>query len=153
MDNGDKKPAIWVDADGCPKGVLQAADRLANEFGCQCIVVATYDHQLDHQNRVTVEKGDQSTDLYIVNRIGKGDLVVTQDIGLAAICMAKGANGIHVSGHVYSDEEMLQVLELRAYSAKARRAGFHTKGPKKRTKFDDASFFRSLYKLLSGTND
>ncbi|UOF89134.1 DUF188 domain-containing protein [Fodinisporobacter ferrooxydans] len=143
---------IWVDADGCPRGVLHAVEELAEAYGWQYRYVATYAHELNHSHRIPIDQGDQSTDLYIVNHVRAGDIVVTQDIGLAAICQARLGIGIHVSGHVYEASEMEWVLELRAQSAKARRAGYRTKGPKKRTASDDQQFYRALERVLQEAN-
>ena len=140
---------IWVDGDGCPKNVIAAVETLAEEYGWSFKIVANIHHNIVHPSRIVVDDQDQSTDLYIVNRLRQGDIVVTQDIGLAAISMARSSSAIHVSGHIYKPDEMSYVLELRAHTAKMRRAGKRSKGPSKRTSIDDSMFYQSLESILN----
>lgn len=74
---------------------------------------------------------------------------MTQDYGLAAMCLAKGARAINQNGMIYSDSNISQLLDSRYLSKKARRAGQRLKGPRKRTAEDDKAFTDSLLKLLS----
>ena len=77
------------------------------------------------------------------------DIVVTQDYGLAAMVLGKGAVAINQNGLVFSDENMDRLLMERHIGQRIRRGGGRTKGPAKRTKDDDARFEDALRKLLS----
>lgn len=77
-----------------------------------------------------------------------GDIVVTQDYGLAAMCLAKGARVINQNGVIYSNKNMDAMLFARHIGNKARRAGFRTKGSKKRTVEQDEKFRVSFTSLL-----
>ena len=96
-----------------------------------------------------MDKGADSADYKIVNMLEKGDVIVTQDYGLAAMCIARGANAINQNGMIYSDENIDGLLFFRAASAKARRAGTHLKGPKKRTAEQDTAFEKAFTDLIN----
>jgi uncharacterized protein YaiI (UPF0178 family) len=82
-----------------------------------------------------------------VNRVNKGDLVVTQDYGLAAMVLSKQANVINQNGLRYTNENIDQLLFTRYVSKKVRNAGGRVKGPKKRQKDDNLKFEMSLEAL------
>ena len=94
--------------------------------------------------------GADAVDFALINLCGKNDIVVTQDYGVAAMALGKGAYAIHQSGKWYTDENIDQMLMERHLSKKARRASGknHLKGPKKRTEEDDVRFKRSFEKLV-----
>ena len=85
-----------------------------------------------------------------MNRCQAGDIVITQDYGVAAMILGKGAHGIHQSGKWYTNDNIDQLLMERHLSGKARRAKskHHLKGPAKRTPEDDERFAASLEKLI-----
>lgn len=141
---------IWVDADACPvvKLVEQAAKR-------RCIPVTLLcdtNHVLhsEYSEIVVIGAGADAVDFALVNRCGAGDLVVTQDYGVAAMALGKGAYGIHQSGKWYTEDNIGGLLMDRHLAQKARRSSgkHHLKGPKKRTAEDDAAFASSLERLL-----
>ena len=84
--------------------------------------------------------------------IEKGDIVVTQDYGLGAMCLSRGSKPINQNGLIYTDQNIDSLLMTRYISKKARMAGKHTKGPKKRTADQDKSFEKSLRKLIESLN-
>ena len=139
---------IIVDADACP--VTRIAENIARKYNIPCTLVCDTSHYLesDYSTVFTVSKGADSADYKIVNLIEKGDIVVTQDYGLAAMCMSRAAYVINQNGMLYSDDNIDSLLFMRAASSKARRAGVHLKGPKKRDKSQDAHFERSLCTLI-----
>ena len=106
-----------------------------------------------------VGTGADAVDLALVNLCQRGDLVVTQDYGLAALALGKGARAIHQSGMWFTDENIDRLLLERHLASKARRSGkSHFKGPAKRTKEDDRRYADSLERLLQtmqqgGIND
>ncbi|MDW7672421.1 MAG: DUF188 domain-containing protein, partial [Bacillota bacterium] len=82
---------IIVDADGCPKGVLQSCLQQGKQRQIQVWTVANYHHQIESDNHITVDGASQEADMKVVNMTDKEDLVVTQDWGLAALILGKGA--------------------------------------------------------------
>lgn len=140
---------IWVDGDACP--VKEIVVRLAREFSQPVTMVIDTSHQLrsDYAQILTVDKQADSVDLAIINRAKKGDILVTQDYGLAAMALGKGLWAIHQSGMEFTDHNMDELLFTRALSGKMRRAGKRTSGPKKRTRQDDEAFEASFRKLLT----
>ena len=139
---------VFIDADGCP--VTDIAVRLAARFQCPCTLICDTAHQLDRPGvrTITVSKGADSADFALVNLVQKGDIVVTQDYGLAAMCLSRGAVPIHQDGMVYTDENIDGLLFFRAASKKIRNAGGRLKGPSRRTKEQDRAFEAALARLL-----
>lgn len=142
---------IYIDADGCP--VVDLTLRIAARYGVPCVIVCDTSHEFSRENARTilVDKGADSVDFALVNRIKKGDLAVTQDYGLAAMCLAKGAQAVNQNGLRYTQENIGGLLETRHAAKKARMAGKHLKGPSKRTKEQDEAFERTLGVILSQT--
>ena len=97
---------------------------------------------------VTVEKGADSVDFKLVNMIGKNDIAVTQDYGLAAMCLARGARPLNQNGLVYNDQNIDELLFSRYVSKKIRSSGGRLKGPSKRTAEQDKKFLEQLEKLI-----
>lgn len=140
---------IVVDGDSCP--VKQEITDAARRFGVRVIMVSSYDHVLRESEGVElvrVDRGQESADLYIANHIAKGDIVVTQDYGLAALCIAKSCRTLSPRGEIFHPGKIDYLLERRHLSAKARRGGHHTKGPKPFTDEDRANFAHVLLKVL-----
>ena len=104
----------------------------------------------DYSEVITVGAGADAVDFKLVSLCQKGDIVVTQDYGVAAMILGKGAYGIHQSGKWYTDENIDQMLMERHLTKKARNSKkkHHLKGPAKRTEADDKRFEVSLNKLI-----
>ena len=141
---------IWVDADACP--VVRIVERVARKHGVPVTLLCDTNHVLtsDYSDVVTIGAGADAVDFALVNRCQAGDLVVTQDYGVAAMALGKGARGIHQSGKWYAEDNIGGLLMDRHLAQKTRRASgkHHLKGPKKRTPEDDANFEASLEQLL-----
>lgn len=144
---------IIIDADACPRGAFEAAARLARQAGAELTTVANFNHEIASEHHITVGGDPQEADLKIINLTRAGDVVVTQDIGLAAMALAKGARALSPTGFEYLEERMDASLEERELKAKYRRAGGRTKGPAKRTEADDRRFAKSLSLLLGCGNN
>lgn len=144
---------IIIDADACPKAVLQICLKYGPLYGVEVWTVASFNHQISSDNHIIVGNGPQEADLKVVNISEKGDLVVTQDMGLAAMVLGKGAKAISPMGREYLPEVMSILLEERELKAKYRRAGGRTKGPSKRTREDDANFERELLRILEARKE
>ena len=141
---------IWVDADACP--VVKLVEQAAKKRSIPVTLLCDTNHVLtsEYSQVVVVGAGADAVDFALVNRCQKGDLVVTQDYGVAAMALGKGAWGIHQSGKWYTQDNIGGLLMDRHLAQKARRASgkHHLKGPKKRTPADDAAFAASLERLL-----
>lgn len=140
---------IIVDADATPKKALETCKAAAAEFSVDLVTVASFNHRIESDHHITVGNAPQEADLQVVNLTCKGDIVVTQDWGLAAIVLGKGANALSPAGRIFHRETIEFLLEERELKAKFRRGGGRTRGPKKRTSIDDDNFKKSLYRLLS----
>lgn len=141
---------IVVDADACP--VKPEIVQTAVKFGVGVLMVASFDHRLQPAEGVEivqVDRSDQSVDLYIANRISAGDVLITQDFGLAVLGLGKRAIAISNRGQMYSDRTIGFLLERRHEQAKLRRGGKHSKGPKAFTDEDRQAFLQTLTKVLS----
>lgn len=139
---------IFIDADGCP--VVDATLRIAASYGLACTILCDTAHVFEREGAttVTVEKGADSVDFKLVNLLHSGDIAVTQDYGLAAMCLARGAYPISQNGLIFTDRNIDQLLFSRYVSKKVRRAGGRLKGPAKRTAEQDAAFEAALVRLI-----
>lgn len=139
---------ILIDADGCP--VVDATVRTAGEYGRKCIILCDTSHyfEKDGAETITVSKGPDSVDFVLVNMLEAGDIVVTQDYGLAAMCLAKRAIPISQDGMVYDRDNIEGLLMARHTAKKIRNAGGRLKGSKKRTAAQDAMFEGKLRGLM-----
>ncbi len=139
---------ILIDADACP--VVDITVKLAKEFGKRCVIICDTAHYIirDGAETITAEKGADSVDFRLVNMVEKGDIAVTQDYGLAAMCLAKEAVPINQNGLIFTSQNIEKLLYTRFVSKKIRMAGGRTKGPKKRTAEQDKDFEKTLRFLL-----
>ena len=122
---------IYVDADACP--VIGIVERIAKSHNIAVTLLCDTNHYLK-----------------LISLCEKGDLVVTQDYGVAAMALSKGAYAIHQSGKWYTNENIDFMLMERHISKKARRASSknHMKGPRKRSDKDDLNFEASFERLV-----
>ncbi|WP_185602096.1 YaiI/YqxD family protein [Paenibacillus sp. 598K] len=142
-------PTIVVDADACP--VKPEIAETARRFGVPVLLVASYDHRLQAEEGVRVvqvDRSSQSVDLYIANHVRKGDIVITQDFGLATITLAKGATVLSNRGQRYDDATIDFLMERRHEQAKIRRGGGRSKGPRAMSGEDRLRFQQKLTKVL-----
>lgn len=147
---------IIVDADSCP--VKQDIIEVGEQFSCDIIMVASFDHELtssasQHIKTIQVDRSDQSADLYIANIIRANDILITQDFGLATIGLGKKAIVISNRGQRYTDRTIDFLLERRHAQAKKRRGGKHTKGPRPFINEDRAFFRHTLTKVLESLQE
>ena len=140
---------ILVDADACP--VVRLVEQAAKQFGFPVTLLCDTNHilQSDYSEVRVIGAGADAVDFALFNLCHTGDVVVTQDYGVAAMALGKGAYAIHQSGRLYTDENIDQLLMERHLARKARQSGkHHLRGPRKRTPEDDERFLRSFTKLL-----
>lgn len=139
---------ILIDADGCP--VTKIALSLAKEREIPVVIVCDTAHEFNdsYAEIVVVDKGADSADFKLVNLANSGDVVITQDYGLAAMCLSKCANVLNQNGLVYTNENIDSLLLSRHTAKKIRNSGGRLKGPSKRTKQQDEDFKKALLKFL-----
>ena len=139
---------ILIDADGCP--VVKQATQIAKESNIEVVIFCDTSHIInsDYAQIITVSKGADSVDFALVNEVKSGDIVVTQDYGLAAMVLSKGGKAITQNGMIISDSNLGLLLTSRYESKKARMSGAHLKGPKKRTAQNDEEFIKSFKSLI-----
>lgn len=141
---------IYVDADACP--VIAIVERIAEQYNIPVTLLCDTNHIFtsDYSDVKVIGAGADAVDFALVSLCQKGDVVVTQDYGVAAMILGKGAYGIHQNGKWYTNENIDRMLMERHLAKKARRASkkHHLKGPAKRTAEDDRHFEDSFEKLI-----
>ena len=139
---------IIIDADACP--VVDIALRIAKEKDLPCIIVCDNSHFIEREgaSTIVVDKGAESADIRIANTISQGDVVITQDYGLAALVLGKKAKALNQNGLIFTNENIENLLYSRFISKKARMSGLRTKGPQKRTADMDAAFIEAFSRIL-----
>jgi UPF0178 protein COPEUT_02664 len=146
---------IFVDADACP--VVDIVEDIATKYNIPVTFLCDTNHVLtsDYSEVIVVGAGADAVDYKLISICHRGDIVVTQDYGVAAMALGKGAFAIHQSGKWYTNENIDQMLMERHLNKKARRASSrnHIKGPRKRTEEDDQRFAESFEKLLRKANN
>lgn len=139
---------IIVDADACPKSVLQICIRLASERAIPVWTVASFNHNIVSDHHIVVGNSSQEADIRVINLAQAGDIAVTQDWGLAAMLLGKGVKCLNPIGKEFNPATIEFLLEEREAKAKFRRSGGRTKGPKKRTSDNDRHFEDCLKQCL-----
>ena len=140
---------LLIDADACP--VTDIAIKIGKQHQVPATLFCDDAHAFSRTDVqvVTVMRGADSVDFALLNRASKGDVVVTQDYGLAAMCLAKGARVIRQDGLIFTDENILPLLNQRHETKKRLRAGGRVHGPKKRDSAQDEAFETALNALFS----
>jgi uncharacterized protein YaiI (UPF0178 family) len=139
---------LLIDADGCP--VVDLALRLCRAQGVPVLILCDTAHRIERAGAETLvfDTGADSVDFALVNRLAKGDIAVTQDYGLASLCLARGGRALSQNGLVYTDANIDALLETRYQTKRLLRAGKHVKGPARRTPAQDEAFAAALTGLL-----
>lgn len=141
---------IFVDADACP--VVRIVERIAGKYQVPVTLLCDTNHVLysEYSEVIVVGAGADAVDYKLISICHKRDIVVTQDYGVAAMALGKGAYAIHQSGKWYTNENIDQMLMERHLAKKARRSNSrnHLKGPRKRTEEDDNRFAESFEKMI-----
>lgn len=141
---------IYVDADACP--VIRIVENIARKYNIETTLICDTNHVLtsDYSDVVTVSAGADAVDFKLVNLCTRDDIVVTQDYGVAAMALSKGAYAIHQSGKWYTNDNIDRMLMQRHITKCAKRASSknHINGPKKRSNEDNIHFAESFEKLV-----
>ena len=140
---------IYIDADACP--VTRIAEDIARKHGIPVTLLCDTNHVLtsDYSTVKVIGAGADAVDFALINLCQRGDIVITQDYGVAALALGKGAKAIHQSGKWFTDDNIDGLLMDRHLAKKARHSGkHHLKGPVKRTEEDDKRFAESFERLI-----
>ena len=132
---------IFIDGDACP--VVKQAEIIAKKYNLKVTLLCDTNHILtsNYSEIFIVGAGMDAVDFVLVNKCKKGDIVITQDYGVA---------GINQNGRLYTNENIDRLLMERHIAKSLRKASSknHLKGPKKRTHEDDLKFCESFEKLI-----
>jgi len=139
---------ILVDADACP--VKKSIVRMAKSKNIPVTMLIDTSHELNdgYSTIITVDKQADSVDYALMGLLTREDIVVTQDYGLAAMVIGKGARAVNQNGLIFTDANMDELLMQRHIGQKIRRGGGKTKGPARRTKEDDIRFEAAFEQIL-----
>lgn len=142
---------IYVDADACPVKALVV--KAAKERKLPVVMICDTAHLIHdgYSTVITVEKGRDSADLRLANLLSAGDVVVTQDFGVAALALGKRAGAINQNGLVFTPDNIDRLLFERHLGQKVRRGGGKTASAAKRTRADDQAFEHAFNALLDST--
>ena len=124
----------------------------ARWYGAAVVVVADYSHSWPPERgveRVMVDQGRDATDFAIINRVQDGDLVITQDVGLASLVLPKGATVISPRGYAFREDGIERELARRWTGQRIRRGGGRTPGPKPLSAEDRVRFLALLDERLT----
>lgn len=147
LNMGSDRMRILVDADACPvkKEILE----LAKKYNLEVHMFFDNSHTYEdgYSTVYILDKGADSVDYALINKSVRGDIIVSQDYGVATMALSKKAYPINQNGLIYNDDNIMSLLTNRAINQKIRRHK-NMKGPKKRTKQNDLDFLKSLEKLI-----
>jgi len=144
--------AIWVDADACPGVIKEILFRAAEREKITVTLVANQWLRTPpsrYIHAVQVPGGFDVADGEIVRRVAAGDMVVTQDIPLAALVLEKGALALNPRGELYTRETIAQRLSMRNFMEELRGTGVDTGGPATFSQRDRQSFANALDRWLA----
>ncbi len=139
---------ILVDADACP--VIDIIEKVAFEYKLKLSIFSDIYHNLkvDYGRVVKVDRAYQSVDIAIVNECQQGDIVITQDYGLASLILGKGGYALNHNGQTFTKGNIGYFLMKRHQNLKIRKGGGRHKGPKKRTEIDNLKFEEVFRKVV-----
>ena len=141
---------VFIDADACP--VVSIVENISKKYNIPVTLLCDTNHVLssEYSEVIVVGAGADAVDYKLISICHKGDIVVSQDYGVAAMALGKGTFAIHQSGKWYTNDNIDQMLMERHLNKKARRSSYknHIKGPKKRTEEDDERFTQSFEKMI-----
>lgn len=143
---------IWIDADGCPRGVKDLVFRASARLKIPVVLVA--DRQVGRPSSplvtsVVVPRDMDSADTHIIDKIDPEDLAVTADLPLAAEVVAKGATALNPRGELYTEENVRERLSMRDFLMSLRDAGQEVGGPPPFSGKDKQRFAAALDRFLT----
>ncbi|MCW7541609.1 YaiI/YqxD family protein [Aquabacterium sp. A7-Y] len=144
---------LWVDADACPKVIKDILFRAAVRSQLLMTLVANRDLYVPpspYIRTLRVARGFDVADDEIARQVAPGDLVVTQDIGLAALVLARDAHAVSPRGEPFSPDTIDERLRMRDLMDSLRSSGIDTGGPSALSAADRQAFARQLDLYLAG---
>lgn len=144
---------LFIDADACP--VTREAIAIGRRRGLRVVVVANSTQNLERYasrsgvEAIQVSSGRDAADFAVVERLEPGDVVVTQDIGLAAMALGRGAGALSPRGRIFHLATIDAELAVRHAEARLRRAGGRHGGPPKFEEEDREHFAEQLERLIA----
>ncbi|MGC8697963.1 MAG: YaiI/YqxD family protein [Halothiobacillus sp.] len=142
---------IWVDADACPIVIKEILYRAAKRTGLGMTLVANQPIAIPRAPNirfVQVGGGFDMADNEIVRCMKAGDLVVTQDIPLAALVLEQDGLALNPRGEHYTTDSIKARLSMRNFMETLRETGVQTGGPAKLNQADRQLFANALDKIL-----
>lgn len=138
---------IWIDADGCP--VVEESVEIAQEYGLPVTIVCDTSHMysLPYAKLLMADKGKDQADFLLLRHVKQGDIVITQDYGLAALVLAKQAKALSQNGLCYNNGNIETLLASRHAHAQQRKHK-HYSHMAKRTREDDMAFVQALRTMI-----
>ena len=141
---------VFIDADACP--VVSIVENISKKYNIPVTLLCDTNHVLtsEYSEVIVVGAGADAVDYKLISICHKGDIVVSQDYGVAAMALGKGAFAIHQSGKWYTNDNIDQMLMEWHLNKKTRRSSHknHIKGPRKRIEEDDVRFAQSFEKMI-----
>lgn len=139
---------VWIDADGSP--VVKQTLHVASRYHISVTIVTDRSHEIydERAETIVVDEGRDAVDFEIIARMKAGDLVITQDYGLASLVLAKKGFAMNENGVMYREETIDVLLYQRAMHAHIRKSGGRMKGPKKRKTVQNEQFSKSFNQFL-----
>lgn len=139
---------IIIDGDACPS--INLIEKCANGYNIPVIIITDTSHNIvsNYSSIIIADKGSQSVDVKLINLVGSGDIVISQDYGVAVMTLSKNAYCINTNGMIYTNDNIDSLLLNRHINQKLRNSGKHIKGPRKRTTNDDKNLIESLEKII-----
>ena len=146
----DNNMTVYIDADGCP--VVTETENICKRYNIPLIIMCDTNHifNSEYARVITVGAGTDAVDFALINRCNKGDIVVTQDYGVAAMALSKKCHCINQNGILYTENNIEALLNSRYITKKIRNSSnkHHLKGPTKRTKEDNKNFTQAFEQLI-----
>lgn len=141
---------VLIDADACP--VVKITEDVAKKYSVPVVILCDTNHCIssDYSTVKIIGAGADAVDFALVKICESGDIVVTQDYGVAAMTLGKGAYSLNQNALVYTNDNIDGLLMDRYVNKKARMASKknHIKGPAKRTKEADDKFANTFEQLI-----
>ncbi|SHJ99718.1 hypothetical protein SAMN02745248_01515 [Hathewaya proteolytica DSM 3090] len=139
---------IHVDADACPSKSL--IEEICVKYEVELVYYCCFSNVFysTQGKTILVDDGFQSVDMKIANSCKQGDIVITQDYGVASMVLGMGCLAINPNGIIYDEYNIDQMLETRYLSAKVRRGGGRVANAKKRDYKDETRLKQNLERLI-----
>lgn len=142
---------IIIDGDACPS--IPLIENIAIKYDIQVLIITDTSHNIvsEYSRVIIADKGSQSVDIKLINLVSKGDIVISQDYGVAVMTLGKNAYCISTKGLIFTNDNIDALMLNRHINQKLRNSGKHVKGPKKRTIDDDKNLIESLEQIIKET--